>query len=416
MPWKTHTPPSSAAPRRAAAAIVAMFLCLGPALAQQGGGPPPANVRAGRAEMRTIDPRAETTGRVRAWRTSPLAAREPGRVLSIDVREGDTVSEGQVVARLDDAILRAEADAGAAVVSAAQATLGERDAQLSRAERDLQRLSDLVERGSASENEFLDARTTADASRARRDQAAADLQRAQAALALIQQRLADMTIEAPFAGRVLSRGVEAGQWADRGDAIIELAQIDPIEVWIDVPERFILPLQASGSKTIVTAPALAEVFESSDIDIVPLGSETSRTFPVRLRIENTLGHLLPGMSVTASIPTGQTAQALMVPSDAMLRDDAGWFVYTATGETGAEMALPARVQPYASVNAMTAVRVTNGPLFPGALVVVEGNERILFPGQPLLISNSAELAASAPPAGEHAEKPAESPAPRGAPQ
>lgn len=376
-------------------AIAGAILC-SHALARQGGGPPPANVRAARAVMQTIDPRAETTGRVRAWRTSALAAREPGRVVSIDVREGDAVIEGQVVARLDDAILRAEVQAGEAALGAARALLAERDALIERAERDLVRLSDLRERQSASENELLDARTAANAARARRDQAAAEVQRAEAGLALLRQRLEDMTIEAPFDGLVLSRGLEAGQWADRGDSIVELSQIDPIEVWIDVPERFIHPLRAPGASVLVTARALNELFRSSDVDIVPLGSETSRTFPVRLRLENPQRRLLPGMSVDASVPTGESAPALMVPSDAMLRDDAGWFVYTVTGEPGKEAAIPARVQPFTILNAQTAVRVISGPLFPGAIVVVEGNERILFPGQPLLVSNASELAS--PPA------------------
>lgn len=363
--------------------------------------------------MQTVDPRAETTGRVRAWRTSALAAREPGRVLEVEVREGDIVTQGQVVARLDDAILKAEVRAGEADLAAANAVLSERKAQLERAERDLTHLSSLVERQSASENEFLDARTAADAARARSEQAAADVQRSEAQLLLLRQRLDDMTIEAPFDGRVVSRGVEAGQWADRGDAIIELSQINPIQVWIDVPERFILPMQASGSVAFVTATAIDERFESSEMDVVPLGSETSRTFPVRLRLENPEGHLLPGMSVVASVPTGETAPALVVPSDAMLRDDAGWFVYTATGEPGAEMALPARVQPLVQLHGSTAVRVLSGPLFPGALVVIEGNERIMFPGQPLMVVNAAEV--PPPPAPPEADRAAGDQGASGAP-
>jgi multidrug efflux pump subunit AcrA (membrane-fusion protein) len=186
--------------------------------------------------------------------------------------------------------------------------------------------------------------------------------------------------------------MEAGQWADRGDAILEIAQLDPIEVWIDVPERHILPMRSSGASIRVTARATGESFEATEMHIVPQGAEGARTFPVRLRLENPDRRLLPGMSVTASVPTGTVEPRLLVPADAMLRDDAGWFVYTATGETNALMALPARVEPLVSVNGMTAVRVVAGPLFPGALVVIEGNERILFPGQPLAVTNASALA------------------------
>jgi membrane fusion protein (multidrug efflux system) len=82
------------------------------------------------------------------------------------------------------------------------------------------------------------------------------------------------------------------------------------------------------------------------------------------------------MSVVGLVPTGVRDESLTVPQDAVLRDDAGEYVYVDGGGRAAVV----RVETLFSVDDRLVVRSTG--LQPGARVVVEGHQR-MFPGQPL---------------------------------
>jgi membrane fusion protein (multidrug efflux system) len=127
--------------------------------------------------------------------------------------------------------------------------------------------------------------------------------------------------------------------------------------------------------------------ESSLTGLVPDVDELSRLAPVWVRMDNRDGTIKPGMSVVGLVPTGRMAMRLTVHKDAILRDDAGEFVYFNAGGRAA----PARIERLFAVGDRVAIR--DGALPPGAELVVEGNER-LFPGQPLNVTNGEREANS----------------------
>ncbi|TVQ59391.1 MAG: efflux RND transporter periplasmic adaptor subunit [Phycisphaerales bacterium] len=379
------------------AALVALVAaCPIAATAQpgSGGGPPPAHVRIAMTTMEPVEQHAVVTGSVRAWRESRIAAREAGRVLVIDVREGDLIEQGGVLATLDDAILRIELDAARAGVRAAEGAVAERLANLSKAERDLDRITSLRATRSASQNEYDDAATEVERARAALDQARAHAERDRAVVQLLESRIDDMTIHAPFTGRVGARLIDAGEWAAQGAPIVRLVATETVDVWLDVPQQHVAAATRAGAVITFESPALGRTFEAPVAGVGPVGDESARTFPVRLTLDSDDEALRPSMNVVARVPVGVEGPSLLVPRDALLRDDAGWFVYTATGpDVESMLAIPARVEQLFTVGSRrVAVRVISGPLFPGAPVVVEGNERILFPSQPLRITNPADLA------------------------
>ncbi len=361
------------------------------------GGPPKATVRVAPVQMRPVERRADATGRLRALREAQVATRESGRVREVNVRQGDLVQPGDVLVVLDDALLSPESAAARAEAARSRALLAEREADLQKAERDFSRITDLSARGSASEFEILDAQTQVDRAKARRDQARAESDASHARSDLLDRRLEDLIVRAPFAGQVVERAVDEGEWADRGGAVARVLDLDRLEAWIDVPERHLPSITPGSTVLAISVPATGSTIDAPADAILSAGDAATRTFPVRATLENQQGALRPGMTITASVPTGELAPSLLVPADALLRDDAGWFVYTATGsDPDNRAAVPARVERLFSVGALTAVRTISGPLFPGAIVVIEGNERILFPGQPLTVANPDVLSATQP--------------------
>jgi RND family efflux transporter MFP subunit len=348
-----------------------------PSSVAQPEGPPPAQVRFDEARLEQTPQRRDVTGDVRTVARADVAAEESGKVIELNVREGDRVEKGRVIARLDATLLELDLARGRAELAAARATVREREAQLERADRDLRRVQDLDREIGASPRELEDARTDVAVAQARLEEARARVTTAEAAIARLDARLEDMTIRAPFAGQVTRKRTEIGEWLSDGDEVVELVVIDTLDVVLDVPERFVGALSSSEASIAVRISATGSQVESSDFRVIASGDELARTFPVIVRIPNEDGVIKPGMSAIASVPTGVRAETLTVAKDALMRNAVGAFVYAEVNGT----ATPMPIDIVFATEQRLAIRP--GAVQPGMRIVVEGNER-LFPGQPLI--------------------------------
>ncbi len=360
--------------RRALALLWVVLLAPAPALAQ--GGPPPARVRFDEARTQSVDQLRRVTGELRAVRRAIVSAEEEGRITSLAFDAGDLIDEGQVLARQDTRLVGLTIDRLEAAAQAAEARLREAEAEVDQERRDVERLESAIGRGGVAESELEDANISLIAAQARAATARAELETARALLGYTRAQLEKMTIRAPFAGAVVRKATELGEWVGQGDPIAEVVALDRVDAWLDVPEGM-LPALGSGAAIDIRLDALDETVASDDIAVIASGDTLAHTFPVRVRLENASGALRPGMSVTALVPTGRATQALTVHKDAVLRDDAGAYLYVERG--GA--AVPARVERLWAFGDRAVIR--SPQVRPGDRVVTEGNER-LFPGQPLV--------------------------------
>lgn len=348
------------------------------------GGPPPANVRLDAVVEEVVAQHREATGQIVTLRRSVVATQEAGLVLEMSLEAGDRVERGQTIARLDDDRARLEVQRWDARIEADRATVQQRQAELSQAERDLVRIEELASRASAGESEQDQARTQVQSRKALVAEAQATLRTSQAELALAQRTLDDMTIHAPFDGRVVAKLTEAGQWASIGDGIVTIVSLTELEARADIPERSVGALQTGDGVIQLRIPALGKVVQGELIQIVPEADSLSRLFPIRIRVTDPEGRLRPGMSLTAIVPTGEEGPALTISEDAILRNAAGEFVYFDAGGT-AQVATVTRL-----FAAGDRVVVRSPMLRAGTLLVVEGNER-MFPTQPLNVLNAEQF-------------------------
>jgi len=362
--------------RRVLCGVVLLTLLISDGTALGQGGPPPASVYVDTARVMRVNTFREATGSLRPERRSLVASREEGRVVRFDIREGDRVEAGDVLAKLDDDLLRHAADVARADVERDRGVVEERRAELENAQRDLTRLESLAEKGSARPVELDDAETDVTRARAQLRQAEAQLAADEAELATAERRLRDATIEAPFAGRVVSTSTEVGQWLDSGETVAELIALDVIECWLDVPESGVDELRASSEPVKIRVKALEREYEAPVASVIPDADPLSRLFPVLVLLDNEDGALAPGMSVTGLTPTGVQGDVLTIHQDAVRVDDLGEYVYYDQAGTAAV----ARVRTLYTVGDRTVIRP--GAIREGTRVVVEGNER-MFPGQPL---------------------------------
>ncbi len=187
-------------------------------------------------------------GRIEAAEVD-VATKIAGRIAAIEVREGDLVKAGQLLARIDSAQLeaqrlRAEADVARAesMVAQADAQIAQAEAQLKLAERELERARNLVERGHTSEETYdtrLSRRDVADATvkaaKANRVSQMRAVDSAKAGVKEIETQIADCKLEAPTFGRVLYRLAEPGEVLTSGGKVITLVDFGDIYMTIFLP-------------------------------------------------------------------------------------------------------------------------------------------------------------------------------------
>lgn len=348
-------------------------------------GPPPANVTVGEVLSETLVRHRSVTGEIRSRLTSNLASQVEGLLVELDVEEGDEVAKGQVIARIDDQRARIAVRRAESQLAYARAVIQQRQVELDNATRDLARIEELDRLGSSGVSQLDESRTLVESRKALLAQAQSELTTAQGDLDLAKRELEDMTIEAPFSGRVVEKRSEVGQWIGSGDEIVTIVSLDTLEARIDIPEDVYAAVRATMStheKIEMRLPALGlgagqEIY-GEVITILPSADTLSRLFPVRIAVDNAAGLLRPGMSLNAMVPTNSSEQYITVHKDAIVRTPTGEVVYYSNDGVSAI----APIERLFAIGERMAVR--SPVLRAGMSVVTSGNER-MFPGQPLNI-------------------------------
>ncbi|MBP1150306.1 MULTISPECIES: efflux RND transporter periplasmic adaptor subunit [Methylocaldum] len=228
------------------------------------------------------------TGTVEPTVMLPIAARQAGHLVELNVDEGSQVRKGQVLARLDDADLRN--------------TVEELAARVRFARTQYQRLQELVRRNVIAKVEL--------------DRARSDLEAAEAALERARAQRDFMTLTAPADGLIIRRDGEIGQFIPAGQALFYLSCCAPLRVTAEVDEEDILRVHV-GQKAVLRADALPdEVLDGEVSEITPKGDPIARSYRVRIRLADP-EKLQVGMTVDANLIVSERENALLVPSTAV---------------------------------------------------------------------------------------------------
>jgi RND family efflux transporter MFP subunit len=250
-------------------------------------------------------------GTVVAWEEMPVGAEVGGLAITeVLVDEGDEVKRGQVLARLNDSVLRAQLAQQDASIVAAQATLTEAQANLRRAE-------ELLPRGHISGQ-------TADARRASAGTAAAQLTLAQASRAETLAKLNQTRITSPDDGYVSARSAVIGQIVSSGAELFRVVRDSRLELDAEIPETT-LAILAPGLTVQVSAEGLAPIAATIRA-VAPSVDTKSRLGVAHIALPAKAG-FRPGMFAQASIAL-ENGTALLVPGSAVVYRDsvAGVFV------------------------------------------------------------------------------------------
>jgi len=195
------------------------------------------------------------------------------------------------------------------------------------------------------------------------------------ALQLAEIELTKSSVTSPISGTVKTRGVDRGEFLNKGQLIAEILDVSKVRALINVPEREVRYLQP-GRRVEVTFEALPGASDPGLVRLVGLEADTkTRTFPVEVQLDNTRGRLRPGMLARVRVPLEQFRAQLMIPRYAVVQREQGQVVFVAQDGKAVER----QIETGASSEGQ--LQVLKG-LSPGELIVVTGQQK-LTPGEPI---------------------------------
>lgn len=321
---------------------------------------PPVSVASVKATR--IAPQAAFPGSVISRNDSKLAADVEGRVTWV-AEVGTIVKQGEVVARLDGQMTEMQRDSDRANVA---------------------RLSALVkyDRGHAARIQELHekkvmSKAAADQAASQRDSNEAALKQAEAALNRSQYQFEHSEIRAPFAGRVVARLINPGEYANAGKDVARLVDQDSIEITAQIP---IPSMQYLREGMKVVAEVQGKRVDTAVRVIVPVGDAQSRTVEVRLSLAADAAFV--GDAARVLIPSAEPRMVLAVPRDALVLREENTYLFKLGKENKAERIA---IETGAEDNGLIEVR---GTLKEGERVIIRGAER-LEPGQKVRLVTQA---------------------------
>jgi HlyD family secretion protein len=298
--------------------------------------------------VKSVQSTVSFTGTIHARYDMPISAEgESGRIIAVLVEAGDRVKRGQVLARLDQSVLRPQ-------VNQLEASLEEAKAQAALSAAEYRRAQGVEAAGALSAEEIARRRAAAVTDEAKVKVAAAQLAEAQA-------RLGKTAILAPADGIVLTRSAEVGQTASPGgEPLFRLARDGEMEMRGQVAERDLAALSVKQSAQVYLT-GIDQPFAGNVRLLGAIIDPQSRLGEIRIALPQNAA-IRPGAFARAEVMVG-AAQRTVLPQTAVLSDAQGTYVLVVNDESKAER---------------RAVRVAS--TVPEGLVIsdgLQGNERIV---------------------------------------
>jgi membrane fusion protein, multidrug efflux system len=326
----------------------------------------PPSVEVARVETVRFTDDAQAVGSLRSRQSVVLKPEVSGRVTQLNFRDGEKVRRGQLLVQLDDQLPLAQ--------------LQQARAELSIAQANHKRNQELV-----SQN-FISKRSV--------DESAANLEVAQAKLALARATADRLRILAPFDGIAGIRNVNVGDYLKDGAEIVNIEDLEAILVDFRLPERFQTKAQR-GQTALVELDALPGRKYTAVIQAIdPLVDANGRSIGLRGCIDNRKLELRPGMFARITAVFGERENARVIPEEAIVPQGARQFVIRLVDGPDQDTKIAQRVEVKVGIRRPGRVEITEG-LQPGDVVVTAGQQRVQKDGMPVRVLDLSRTAASA---------------------
>jgi len=286
----------------------------------------------------------QATGYVTARINATVSAQITGTLTQVLIEEGEHVTKGQVLARLDDTQYKAGLLQAQALLASAQAALAQYHANLEQSKRDLMRDKDLVDRHLVSvqtvehDNTQVQMLTAQVITQEKQiDVAAANVKSAQVYIDYT-------TVRAPFSGVITAKAAQVGEivspMATGGftrTGVGTIVDMDSLEIEVDVNEAYINRVQANQPATATLDAYPDWEIPAHVIAIIPTADRSKATVKVRVGFDKKDPRILPDMGVRVSFQSKQSAgepppKGVLIPASSIVQKDGKNVVFIVDGE------------------------------------------------------------------------------------
>lgn len=307
------------------------------AAAQQAAGPrPPARVDAFIVNTRSLSESIEVPGSIVADESTEIHPEISGRITQLYVREGAVVNKGSMLAKLYDGDLQAQKRKLDVQLKIAQSTQG--------------RTEQLVKIGGISQQDY--------------DITILGVSNLRADLDIIRTSIAKTEIRAPFTGKLGLKGVSTGAFVTPASIITTIQKTSGLRIDFNVPEKYVGQIKNGQSVNFTTESserAYTAVVAATESGI----AESTRSLTIRARVKGNEKGLVPGGFAKVKLSFAPDANALLVPTQAIIPQARGKKVYLYRG------GIATFVDVETGVRDSSNIQVTSG-LQKGDTVIVTG--------------------------------------------
>ena len=279
---------------------------------------PPMTVELTKAGRAPLQEYVEVVGSLVGAATVDVVPRAQGRLQSIDVRIGDAVARGQVLAKVEDQELREQLRQADASFEVARATIRQREADLSFARTNLDRNKSLFDRQLLPRQSLDDAEARFQAAQAQLDLARAQLQQASSRRDELQINLGNTTVNSPVNGYVAKRLVDPGAYVTQSVTLLSVVDISTVRLVVNLVERDLRKVSVGAGASVSVDAYPGETFTGRVARVAPVLDPATRTAEMEVEIPNASGRLKPGMYARVRLISSRKADALVVPKAAVV--------------------------------------------------------------------------------------------------
>jgi RND family efflux transporter MFP subunit len=342
---------------------------------------PPMTVEIAQASRDRITESLLVVGNLVGAATVEVTSKVSGRLLEVNVRLGDPVRRGQVLATVEDREISEQVKQAQASFEVAAATVRQREADLKFAETNLERSRSLFDRQLLPQQSLDDAEARAQAAAAQLDLARAQFQQAGARLEELRIMLANTRIPSPVDGFIGRRHLDPGAFATSNSAVVSVVDIHLVRLVVNLVERDLRRVNVGATAVAEVDAYPGEQFTGRVARVAPILDEATRTAQMEIELPNPTFRLKPGMYARVQLTTAERPDALVVPRNAVvdLQGARGVFLFDAANQVARFQAIESGLESDDLIEVVAGIAEGQTIITTGAAGLGDG-DRVLLPG------------------------------------
>lgn len=261
----------------------------------------------------------QTIGKVEAIAQASVSAKISGRATGINVELGDYVTKDQILATIEQIDYQNQ-------LSQAQATLTQAEASLTQSQANFARMEKLFAESVVSQQEYDAAKTAYDIAVSQHNQG-------KIGVSLATEQLKNTTITAPINGYIASRNINQGEMIGSSSPLFTIVDLSQVYVTVNLSDSYIGQTRIGQKAKVTLSSVPGENYTGTVAQIAPAANSSSKTFPVKILLNNTARNFRDGMLANVTLNFNEKNAVLLIPVEAVIDETGNKSVYVVNNGT-----------------------------------------------------------------------------------